>query len=86
MPVYEYEAVDREAACGRCREGFEVRQSMGDPPLVSCPSCGAAVRKRISACGISTGPSERSILSDKNLKDHGFMKLVNEGEGRFRKI
>lgn len=86
MPIYEYEAVDPGAACARCRDGFEVRQPMAESPLDACPSCGRPVRKRISACGIATGPSERSVLSDKNVKDHGFMKLVNEGEGRFRKI
>ncbi|MBN1421056.1 MAG: zinc ribbon domain-containing protein [Planctomycetes bacterium] len=86
MPIYEYEAVDAKAACARCRGGFEIRQSMADAPLATCPSCGHPVRKRISACGIATGTPERTLLSDKNIKDHGFMKLVNEGEGKYRKI
>jgi len=44
------------------------------------------VRRLISACGICTLPSERALLSDRNLKAKGFTKLVNEGDGRFRRV
>ncbi len=85
MPTYEYQAVDPAAGCPRCRERFEVRQSMRDEPLTQCPECQRPVVRLISACGIST-QSERGMLSDKNLKRHGFTKLVNEGGGKFRKV
>lgn len=86
MPTYEYQAVDLDGACERCRQPFEVRQSMRDEPLTRCPQCGRQVTRLISRCGISTAPSTRSLLSDKNLKAKGFTKLVNEGGGKFRKV
>lgn len=86
MPTYEYQAVDARQACDYCRQRFEFAQSMRDPPLATCPRCGGAVQRLISACGISTHGSERSMLSDRNLKAKGFTKLVNEGGGKFRKV
>ncbi|MGQ9649189.1 MAG: FmdB family zinc ribbon protein [Phycisphaerae bacterium] len=85
MPTYEYRAVDRQEACDYCRERFEVRQSMSEEPLTACPKCGDPVERVISLCTVSTAQSVKSMLSDKNLKSKGFTKLVNEGDGRFRK-
>ena len=45
MPIYEY-------VCQSCRHGFEVKQSFSDPPVSSCPQCGQAVTKVISAPAI----------------------------------
>ncbi len=86
MPTYEYQAVDTAAACDKCRERFEVQQSMRDDPLTACPQCGRPVRRLISLVGVSTAQSVKSMLSDKNLKAKGFTKLVNEGGGKFRKV
>jgi putative FmdB family regulatory protein len=86
MPIYEYQAADPQAGCDRCRERFEVQQSMRDAPLTKCPQCGGPVERLISRCGVSTQKSEKSLLSDKNLKAKGFTKLVNEGGGKFRKV
>ncbi len=86
MPTYEYQASDPQQACEHCREPFEVRQSMRDEPLATCPHCDRPITRLISRCGISTQQSERSMLSDKNLKQKGFTKLVNEGGGKFRKV
>lgn len=86
MPTYEYEAIDPEAGCEVCFRPFEVRQSMHDEPLTTCWECGQPIRRIISRCGISTQMSEKSMLSDKNLKQKGFTKLVNEGGGKFRKV
>ena len=85
MPTYEYRAKDRSASCGHCAESFEVHQSMSDSALTTCPVCGGAVERMLSLFSVSTRQSTRSLLSDKNLKRHGFTKLVNEGEGKFRK-
>lgn len=85
MPLYEYRAKDPKASCYRCRDAFDVRQSMGDEPLKVCPECGNPVEKLISQCSVSTAPSTRSMLSDRNLKQKGFTKLVNEGGGKFRR-
>jgi len=40
MPTYEYE-------CKSCGHGFEVFQSMSEPPLKDCPECGKEVRRLI---------------------------------------
>jgi putative FmdB family regulatory protein len=40
MPTYEYE-------CKSCGRGFEIFQSMSDPPLKECPECGKEVRRLI---------------------------------------
>ena len=85
MPTYEYRAKDPGKTCDTCREQFEVKQLMSEEPLRTCPKCGNAVERLISLCAVSTTPSTRSTLSDKNLKAKGFTKLVNEGGGRFRK-
>ena len=86
MPTYEYQARHPTSACDHCRQRFEVRQSMRDEPLKTCPQCGQPIERLISACGISTRPSGKSLLSDKNLKAKGLTKLVNEGGGKFRKV
>ena len=86
MPTYEYKLNDGEKGCDYCSDGFEEMQRMADDPLERCPKCGAKVYRAISAAGILTGPSAQSVLSDKNIKEHGFTKLVNEGDGQFRKV
>ena len=85
MPRYEYQTVDPEHACDHCRQRFEVQQSMKAAPLKRCPQCGGPVERVVSLCAVSTTMSERAMLSDKNLKEKGFTKLVKEDEGRFRK-
>jgi putative FmdB family regulatory protein len=42
MPIYEYQ-------CDACGKRTEILQKLDDPPLASCPDCGAAVRKLLSA-------------------------------------
>jgi putative FmdB family regulatory protein len=42
MPLYEYE-------CPACGHRFEVIQKFSDEPVSSCPVCGAAPRKLLSA-------------------------------------
>ena len=85
MPTYEYAGVDPERACEHCCRPFEVRQAMSEEPLGKCPRCGGPIERLISRCAINTR-SEKSMLSDKNLKEKGFAKLVNEGGGKFRKV
>lgn len=85
MPTYEYVTTDPGHACEHCREPFEVRQTMRDPALKKCPQCGGPVERLISRCAVNTR-SEKSMLSDKNLKEKGFTKLVKEDTGRYRKV
>ena len=42
MPIYEYE-------CPPCRVIYEVLQGMKDPSITTCPRCGGAVTRMISA-------------------------------------
>jgi putative FmdB family regulatory protein len=86
MPTYEYRTTDQAKACDYCAEGFEVDQRMSERPLKVCPKCGAPVEKAISLFSVNTSTSTKSLLSDKNIKRHGFTKLVNEGDGKFRRI
>jgi putative FmdB family regulatory protein len=85
MPTYEYATTDPKRACEHCRVPFEVKQSMRDEPLEKCPQCGGPVERLISRCAINTR-SEKSMLSDKNLKAKGFTKLVKEDTGKYRKV
>ncbi len=83
MPIYEYRRKDGEKGCPHCTAGFDAVQPMKDEPLAACPQCGGAVERVISAPAIVK--STKAMLSDKNLKAHGFQKLVKEQKGRYRR-
>lgn len=85
MPTYDYRATEPDKAGECCKDGFEVVQTMSEPPFEKCPICGAAVQKIIGAPGF-TLRSEKSKLSDKSLKKAGFKKLVKEGDGKYRNV
>jgi len=50
MPIYEYQAVEPDSACSKCRRTFEVIQGIHENPLEACPNCGRKIRKVISRC------------------------------------
>jgi len=79
VPIYEYKA--ESSGCSYCKDGFEVTQSFSDEPFATCPKCGAKVRKVVS--GFSVG--KPNILSNENLKRHGFSKLKRVDKGTFEK-
>ena len=78
MPVYQYKPTKK--CLGQCKNGFEIMQSMNDKPLTKCPQCGAAVKKvpSLFAGGVQ-------MLSDGNLRDKGFTKLVKKDKGVYEK-
>ena len=84
MPTYVYEVVEGEDGCPTCNLSFEVSHSMKEAGPEACPRCGARIRRRLTAVGITGRHNEKRILSDDNIKRHGFKKLVNEGDGKFR--
>lgn len=84
MPTYVYQA--KKGGCNVCQNRFERKQSMSEAPLEKCPNCGGLVERVICVPFVSTGRSDKSVLSDGNLKKHGFSKLINEGDGKFRRI
>ena len=77
MPIYEYEHLHEHCGLGRI---FELRQSMQDDPLSHCPECGGKVRKLISRFSINTPRTNRE------LRDHGFTKLVRRDDGVYEKV
>ena len=79
MPIYKYKATGQ--GCEHCNEGFELLQSMSAAPVKKCPRCDRAVRKCPAA--ISGGVP---TLSNGNLRDKGFTKLKNKGDGTFEKL
>ena len=84
MPIYGYRAAT-DAACDHCRDGFEIRQTLGDPKLETCPECGAPIKKIILSFGTSRGFANKAP-SVKKMKEHGFQVLKNEGEGQYRQL
>ena len=84
MPTYVYEAAEGAQGCPTCHCGFELRHGMAEPGPSECPRCGDKVRKRLTSVGLAGRWNEKRALSDANLKRHGFKKLVNEGDGKFR--
>ena len=87
MPIYEYCKVEGAEGCELCSSPFEVRQSIHDPKLTKCPQCGGPIARQITPVSVNTYlPRTRSVLSEKNLREKGFAKLVNEGGGQFRRV
>jgi len=50
MPIYEYQAIEPNKGCYKCKKPFEYLQSIHDPPLERCPQCGTTLMKLISRC------------------------------------
>jgi putative FmdB family regulatory protein len=77
MPIYEYEHIGKPCSLGKV---FEVRQSIKDDDLNKCPNCLESVRKLISRINISVPKSDRE------LRDHGFTKLVKRDDGVYENV
>ena len=78
MPIYQYKA--KKDGCDYCNVGFEKMQPIHAKPLAKCPRCGKAVKKVPSLCHGYT-----PMLSDGNLRDKGFTKLVKKDKGVYEK-
>ena len=64
MPIYAYQAKKPEASCEKCKGGFDLRQSLSDPALETCPWCGAPIARvpSLPAIGFSqSGLDDRAI-------------------------
>ena len=77
MPIYEYEHIDKPCLRGKV---LEVKQSIHDEALTICPNCAGSVRKLISRINISCPKSDRE------LRDHGFTKLVRRDDGVYENV
>lgn len=80
MPVYEYEHIFDE--CELCDFRFGVFQSLGEPDLTFCPSCGLEIRKVISQFGIT---KSNSFDADTAAKK-GFTTWRKTEIGKWEKI
>ncbi len=82
MPIREYQARDPARACDSCRSRFERIERLTEDPLQSCPSCGAALVRLISAPAVG---SSQSGLDDR-AKSAGFHKLKKTSKGEYEKL
>jgi len=82
MPVYQYIVQDESKGCDTCSVGFEIRQSVDDTPLDTCPVCGAALRKVFP--NIVIGSSKTGL--DRRAKESGFHKLKKVDKGKYEKL
>ena len=81
MPIYEY--VPTDCGCAACRNGIERLQRIADPPLATCPECGATLKRVISAPQVVAGQSH--VLRESHLDKHGFTQYRKVGKGKYEK-
>jgi len=82
MPIYVYQAVEPEKGCSRCAEEFEVRQSLSEARLETCPGCGARIQRIVQAPAL--GRSKFDL--DYRAKRAGFTKLKKVDKGAYEKL
>lgn len=86
MPFYTYRAKNTEESCSYCIEQFEIIQKIREDALTVCPECGNEVIRLLHPTAQCKVESTKQLLSDDNLKKHGFKKLVNAGGGKFDEV
>lgn len=86
MPIYAYRAKDPEHSCEKCKNEFEVIQQMREDALDICPNCKNPIIRLMTAVKTQKDTSKKTILSDANIKKHGFKKLVNVGGGKYDEV
>ena len=79
MPIYKYKTT--KEGCDKCKDGFEIMQSMSADPLEKCPDCGNEIQKVPALCN-----GYSPFLSNSNLRDKGFTKMVKRGDGTYEKV
>jgi putative FmdB family regulatory protein len=72
MPIYEYQAADKDLSCAACGNPFEALQGINEEPLTNCPQCGNKVRKTISLC--------RAVVVDGSEEDARVSRTIREYE------
>lgn len=82
MPIYVYEAKEPAKGCARCRDGFEVSQSLKDERLAVCPDCGAPVYRVVQAPGLTHSKTDLHYRA----KRAGFKCLKKVEKGEYEKI
>lgn len=72
MPIYEYQAANKDLSCPTCSDSFEAFQGINEEPIASCPQCGNKVRKTISLC--------RAVVVEGNEEDARVNRSIREYE------
>jgi putative FmdB family regulatory protein len=86
MPIYTYRARNENQSCDYCRNTFETIQGIREDALSECPKCGNEIVRLIHAAKPFKDRSDHKLLSDNNLKKHGFKKLVKTGKGTYDEV
>lgn len=81
MPIYCYAPTD--TGCAHCRDGIEQLQRLSDPPLATCPACGATLRRVLSAASVVSGQAH--VLKESHAARHGFTQYRRAGKGIYEK-
>ena len=82
MPLYVYEAKDPEKSCAKCRDGFEVVQSVKDNRLTVCPDCGSAIYRVIQSPWLNHSKTDLHYRA----KRAGFHTLKRVDKGAYEKM
>jgi putative FmdB family regulatory protein len=80
MPLYVYEAT--ENGCERCRNGFEITQSIKDEKLAKCPDCGSPIVRVIQAPALGHSKTDLNYRA----KRAGFHALKRVQKGEYEKL
>lgn len=81
MPIYEYAAIAH--GCSHCEAHFDVLQKLAEATLTTCPQCGTAVQRVISAPNVAVGNS--ATLKQGHAEKHGFTQYRRAGKGVYEK-
>ena len=82
MPLYVYEAKSPSNSCAKCRDGFEISQSLKDEKLTACPDCGAPIYRVIQAPGLTHSRTDLHYRA----KRAGFSCLKKVQKGEYEKM
>lgn len=82
MPIYEYQALNPDQGCLKCRRAFEAIQTLSERPLIRCPECGGRVRKIMSRCRaavVEPSDADRRVTDAvKNYESQGMFSHAAE--------
>ena len=82
MPLYTYEVAEGEEGCEKCRDSFEIAQSLKDAKLAKCPQCGAKIVRIIKAPALKHSQFNLHYRA----KRAGFTTLKRVEKGIYEKI
>jgi putative FmdB family regulatory protein len=82
VPFYEY-ICSEPPGCEQCRQAFTELQRISDSPLATCPGCGSAIRRIISAPNLVGNPS--SDIKPSTIEKAGFTQYRKIGKGVYEK-